>query len=203
MSRWITTDPAGFIDRMNLYGYVKNNPYRYTDPNGLFAFPLIFLPAVFEISFAGIVSWISVEAIIDAVVGATVGIGIYQIDKAINNDGSDIAFNNEAIVEEVETEKGKRKGSDNKTKGGPPRDPKTQDYLPDLAAEGNCHTTFETRNGKSAPYTQGATFDAKGKFSERIDVTNHGRSDHSCPHFPTATSPNSANSPAKPIPGYY
>ncbi|MES2345443.1 MAG: RHS repeat-associated core domain-containing protein, partial [Chlamydiota bacterium] len=34
LARWLTTDPAGFIDSTNLYQYVYNNPFRYTDPNG-------------------------------------------------------------------------------------------------------------------------------------------------------------------------
>jgi len=109
LSRWITTDPAGFIDGMNLYGYVKNNPYRYTDPNGLFVFPLIFIPAIVEISFGCVVSWVSLEAVIGAVVGATVGVGLYQLDKTLNNDDQDIAINNEALIEEAETKKKKKK----------------------------------------------------------------------------------------------
>ena len=34
LSRWLTTDPAGFIDSTNLYAYVLNNPLIYTDPTG-------------------------------------------------------------------------------------------------------------------------------------------------------------------------
>jgi RHS repeat-associated protein len=34
LGRWLTTDPAGFIDSANLYQYVFNNPFRYQDPRG-------------------------------------------------------------------------------------------------------------------------------------------------------------------------
>jgi RHS repeat-associated protein len=34
LSRWLTIDPAGFIDSFNLYQYVLNNPFRYQDPQG-------------------------------------------------------------------------------------------------------------------------------------------------------------------------
>ena len=34
LGRWITTDPAGFVDSINLYQYVWNNPFRYLDPQG-------------------------------------------------------------------------------------------------------------------------------------------------------------------------
>ena len=33
-ARWLTTDPAGFTDSVNLYQYVLNNPFRYVDPDG-------------------------------------------------------------------------------------------------------------------------------------------------------------------------
>ncbi len=34
LGRWLTTDPAGFIDSVNLYQYVLNNPFKYRDPHG-------------------------------------------------------------------------------------------------------------------------------------------------------------------------
>ena len=34
--RWLTTDPAGFIDSVNLYQYLLNNPFSYYDPDGQF-----------------------------------------------------------------------------------------------------------------------------------------------------------------------
>lgn len=33
--RWISCDPAGMIDGLNLYSYVQNNPIRFSDPLGL------------------------------------------------------------------------------------------------------------------------------------------------------------------------
>jgi len=34
MCRWISTDPAGTVDGLNLYQYVKSNPIKYKDENG-------------------------------------------------------------------------------------------------------------------------------------------------------------------------
>lgn len=34
LGRWLSMDPAGSIDSINLYQYVLNNPFRYTDPDG-------------------------------------------------------------------------------------------------------------------------------------------------------------------------
>ena len=67
---------------------------------------------------------------IGAVVGATVGIGLYQLDKTLNNDNQDIAINNEAIIEEVE-EKTSQKEDRNKRKKHTP----DQEALSDLVKE--------------------------------------------------------------------
>lgn len=83
-------------------------------------------------------------------------------------------------------------------KGGPPRDPKTGNYLPHPDAVGP-HTTLGTRSGRNGDYTKGATFDGKGNFTGRTDVTNHGRGDHANPHWHPATGPNGVG-PQQPIP---
>jgi RHS repeat-associated protein len=36
IGRWISQDPAGFVDGTNLYAYVNNDPVDYLDPLGLF-----------------------------------------------------------------------------------------------------------------------------------------------------------------------
>jgi len=83
------------------------------------------------------------------------------------------------------------------SRGGPPREPGTGNYLPDPDATGP-HTTLGTHVGSDGkPYTQGATFDKDGNFLGRTDVTDHGRADHTNPHFHPATGPNSAKSPAQ------
>ena len=43
-ARWLTTDPAGITDSANLYQALFNNPFRYHDPEGEFAFLIPFIP---------------------------------------------------------------------------------------------------------------------------------------------------------------
>src|SRR5262249_6119136 len=137
--------------------------------------------------------------------GTILGYGVYEglkhLDQRINESSYDIALSDQAVEEKEK--KGKRRGKDNEINGGPPRDPKTTDYLPDPAAEGSPHTTLGTRKGKHGPYTQGATFDEKGEFKGRTDVTDHGRKDHPNPHYHSATGSNSANTDPQAIPEYY
>ena len=112
-----------------------------------------------------------------------------QISTTLDNNH---ALDQNARNKEEEKKKGKRAGKDNKIKGGPPRDQGTGNYVPDPAAEGVEHTTLGTMEGRLETYIQGATFDNKGEFKRRTDVTDHGRKDHPKPHYHDATSPNSA-----------
>ena len=34
LARWLSPDPAGFVDGLNVYGYVQGNPVMYYDPLG-------------------------------------------------------------------------------------------------------------------------------------------------------------------------
>lgn len=34
LCRWVSADPAGTVDGLNLYAFVSNNPLRYVDPSG-------------------------------------------------------------------------------------------------------------------------------------------------------------------------
>jgi RHS repeat-associated protein len=38
LGRWVEQDPLRYVDGMNLYNNVRNNPIGYTDPSGLYAF---------------------------------------------------------------------------------------------------------------------------------------------------------------------
>lgn len=40
LGRWLTPDPAGFTDGMNLYAYVHNDPLTHLDAYGLTSFPI-------------------------------------------------------------------------------------------------------------------------------------------------------------------
>jgi RHS repeat-associated protein len=59
--RWITVDPAGFVDGINLYQYVFNNSFRYRDPDGQFIIALPFLAKMVAIAAVSVYMAYEVE----------------------------------------------------------------------------------------------------------------------------------------------
>ena len=47
LGRWLTTDPTYFTDSMNLYQYVWNNPLKFIDSEGEFAFAIPIITMAF------------------------------------------------------------------------------------------------------------------------------------------------------------
>lgn len=94
-ARWLTPDPAGFIDSVNLYQYVFNNPFRYRDPDGQLAW-LVTVPLIV---FGSEVAFVSFSAIITpiicgAITGAAVMYGYKVMEKQETHDTND-RFDNE------------------------------------------------------------------------------------------------------------
>jgi RHS repeat-associated protein len=42
-NRWLTPDPLGMVDGVNLYPFLRNNPFRYIDPDGQFVVAVPFI----------------------------------------------------------------------------------------------------------------------------------------------------------------
>lgn len=63
LMRWLTPDPQGFEDGLNLYTYLHNNPYAYLDHDGLEAVFAITLFTV-TLSAAPVVTFVSAGAVV-------------------------------------------------------------------------------------------------------------------------------------------
>ncbi len=161
--RWQTPDPLGFEDGLNIYAFVRNNSFRYYDPDGQFA---ILIPLVC-IAYGGgsiAISGTTLGAIAGAITGALLGVAVYNVDKWFdtNCDKND---------DENEEE-------DKNNQGYAPDRPLPLDgngvHIPDTDAP---HTQLGTRNGRRR-YRQAREFDKDGKPVRDIDFT-----DHNYPHL--------------------
>jgi len=74
MGRWLTVDPAGCLNSLNLYQYALNNPFKYYDPHGEWIVSVV----------NGLISWLVRTSIKAAkvVVGIVLASVIYWISKS-------------------------------------------------------------------------------------------------------------------------
>lgn len=161
--RWMTPDPKGFINNSNLYQYVFNNPFRYQDPDGQFAFVI----PLFTIAFDFVLTWTAAEAVVGAVAGATLGWGAYEINKAVDKRNNNALYKNTNVY-----------APDRKL-------PRTPDGVPTPDTDAS-HTQLgmkESEKRKGEKYPQAREFDEHGKPVRDIDFTDHDRPhDHTNPH---------------------
>ena len=87
LSRWLTTDPAGFHDSLNLYQYVLNNPFRYYDPDGQFAlvFTLPLTSAIFPAALAFLTAPVSIPVLAAVAVGSVACVAIATHPELIDH----------------------------------------------------------------------------------------------------------------------
>ena len=99
----MTPDPAGFVDSVNLYQYLYNNPHKYYDPTGKW-FALV-IP-LFSVSFGVGAAAISLPSLITiAEIVTTAAIAYYA---------------GEAIYQLNELDQGQKTEEEKKEKGPPP-----------------------------------------------------------------------------------
>lgn len=204
--RWLTQDPLGFKESLNRYRFNKNNPNRYIDPDGRYAYPaFVLIVEFFTMTFgpatattaACTITATEVAAVATvAVAGSVVASKSYQmytenrddaIAQGILDEEKDLINNGVPSTQnpvKLKPTTGRKAGNDNECVTGPPRDKNNDyNYIPDPGAEGHAHTTLGTQSGRFEEYLQGATFDDNGEFTWRTDCTDHGRpKDHVNPH---------------------
>jgi RHS repeat-associated protein len=199
--RFLSVDPvvtdANTGKSFGLYTYVDNNPYAKVDPDGRDP------DRLFGISVGLFMSKEAGTSLAQANAGIgnhSVGQGV-AIGQALNAlaNGKSPEASAAVLIAALAANRGT--GNKNAPKSDLPRG-KGGEYKPHPDAEG-AHSTIGTRVGSDgAQYRQAATFDDKGKFLGRTDVTDHGspqRPGHTNPHHHPATGPASVG-PATPGP---
>jgi len=197
LGRWHTQDPIGFADGYNLYQYLHNNPYRYFDPNGQFAFAIPLVTFFFGAAEVSAVI-ITVAQICEAAVCATaVFYGAKYIAQKTETEPSEPATIKAPPVGEI---------------GYVPTDPVTGEKLPlpkdrhgVLIPEVDVpHTQIGWREGTHGDYKQTREWGPNGQPIKRTDWSDHGYPNiHSNPHdhftFPNPTGGTPQNGKATPI----
>lgn len=202
LGRWLSTDPAGFIDSHNLYQFNFNNPYRYFDPDGRFAIPFVFplFWGFFGTTAAGAtvvaIEITTAEVVVAALVTATVVYGMDRagkhLEETINSPPTTSKKNPDDEEEKPpkrrfgryqEEENKKQKVVDTYAPDRPlPTD--KHGHVPDV--NDASHTQLAKRKGGKGDYPQAREWkyeDGKMKKVRDIDFTDHGHPDkHRPPH---------------------
>jgi hypothetical protein len=106
--RWLTTDPLGFKDGLNLYAYVHNHPFYYKDPDGQFAFVLPFVIGTFG-EGGLLLLGPTIEVIIGIAAGTALGWGAYQACQWVDNTYNQVEADSEKNEIEIKERKGRKK----------------------------------------------------------------------------------------------
>lgn len=87
LMRWLTPDPIGFEDGLNLYTYNRNNPFKFRDPDGKAVF-LFALPITLAFGVGELVVTVTAVEVLCAAVAAVAGYVVYnttqELDAALN-----------------------------------------------------------------------------------------------------------------------
>lgn len=148
LGRWTSPDPAGFIDGENLYRYLKNNPFKYVDPDGRAAFLLIWpiISIAFGIETSVVIT--SAWTFLGIAAGAAIGYGAHELCTYVNE--------HDAASHEHYTMPRKKKGeSKDDLPTDPLNDPNFEDITrPELEGKGH-HELKDKRTGEVYRYDEG------------------------------------------------
>ena len=177
LGRWLTTDPVGFVDSLNLYQYVLNNPFRYCDPRGESLGG--YLLGLGEIVLGGAIMAGGFALEVITVGGFTIGLGMTTSTGAALMGLGLAATTYHA--HDIQAPCSSWKNMDVYVPDRPlPRDPRTKEPVPEADAP---HTELGTKDGTKGKYPQAREFDAQGRPVKDIDFTDHGRpQNHPNPH---------------------
>ncbi len=92
VGRWISVDPAGLIDGVNVYAYVRNNPVNFSDPTGHLTWgqwagiaAAVVVGTVLTVATAGLAGPVvgtAAAAIIGGIVGGAAGGAVAEVTEA-------------------------------------------------------------------------------------------------------------------------
>ncbi len=223
MRRWITPDPLDFEDGYNLYRFVKNNPYRYLDKDGQFAFVI---PLVFTFELGASITAISLPTIYTAMAAtaaAATYCGIKTIDQKYGTNIAGSLFQQGTYVLNTEQTIELPTKEEDKTEKKPKYSIKTNEkgqstvegvYAPDrelpqtkfgvkIPDSDTPHTQLGKQQGSKGVYVKAREFGYDGSWVRDGDFTDHGRRDHPCPHQHSAKENPTGGTQQRDDPSYF
>jgi len=106
--RWLTTDPLGFEEGLNLYSYTKNNPFYYKDSDGRYAFVIPLVMGAFGAGGIAI-STPTLTYIGCSLLAAGAGWVAHKALQYTSTRLNDVNVDESAPVDDVDDTEGKRK----------------------------------------------------------------------------------------------
>ncbi len=125
MGRWLSVDPAGFVDSVNLYQYLLNNPFYYFDPDGqeavTMAFTLCGASQAGGLSLAalmGPVGWvIGGSAILTAIIAWKGPEIVHKVNNWMDHKAENRSMNNETVGSSNSPKDPEKEKNEKKTPG--------------------------------------------------------------------------------------
>lgn len=185
LARWLTTDPAGFVDGTDLYQYSFNNPLKFYDLDGSEAVTcsLVLWGVARSALTLGALSTPVGWAILGAsILGTAAVYGGYKLVETCCQEGYvpsmlyDVpgsSLQQNIYKTETETEEEKKTGGDVYVPDRPLlQDKKSGEPASETDAPNTQLGTRESKTGKGK-YPQAREFDKDGKPIKDIDFTDH------------------------------
>jgi RHS repeat-associated protein len=168
--RWLTPDPLGVVDGINLYPFLRNNPFRYIDPDGQFVVAIPFIMIAWGAVETAIATVTSAEVLVAVAAVATV----YASQKAAQMVANSVDQN--VYEEEKKEEKRRKEANFPGTPQQLAKDPKWMDVThPEQRKAG--HEEFQNlETGERIRFDKG-----------KPDKSGHGEKDHYHRYNPNTT----------------
>ena len=184
LGRWLTTDPAGFIDSVNLYQYVLNNPFKYRDPHGENV--LGFLLGIAEIVVGGAICFTGGMLEVASFGGYTFAFGFHEAAgiALMTHGAAQATYHSRDILPGRRHSHSVQKNAEIYTPDRPLPTDENGVFIPDSDSP---HTQLGKKDGKKGKYPKAREFGKDGKPVRDIDFTDHGKGKnhpdpHDCPH---------------------
>lgn len=176
LARFVTTDPAGYVDGSNRYQYVLNNPFSYIDPYGecvaALAIPLF--------TFVwGAVGPTVISAVVPTVYGIAIGTGIYLTGKGLESLSENYRIHSAAN----KIDRSKKGEIDETLPKDPFNDPDWEEISHPEQGKRGHHEFQHKKSGEKIRYDKGRPGETGHKGRDHYHRLNPDKADRKKPYL--------------------